>query len=183
MSTRPGALGLAFVILALAGTSSMAQSTIPEDPAVRELIARWNAAYRKLDARTLASLHTADVEIIDRFGHWVRSEGPEFTERLWTMTFRDIYKGKPGPERSVRNVRMLSPDVALVQATTQWDEVVLDDGTRIPPHGEIDTFVLVRRDGAWRVAAINIHNQMPPGRERPGERVPVPTKPPSDRQR
>jgi uncharacterized protein (TIGR02246 family) len=169
------------MIATLSAAPAMGQSLIPEDPGVRQLIAQWNAAYRRLDAKALAALETPDVEIIDRFGHWVRSEGPEFNERLWSMTFRDIYKGKPGPERTVRNVRMLTPDVALVQATTHWDEVVLDDGTRIPPHGEIDTFVLVKRDGAWRIAAMNIHNQMPAGRERPGERVPVPAKQPPEK--
>jgi uncharacterized protein (TIGR02246 family) len=169
------------VILALLfAAPASAQTVIPEDPGVRQVIAQWNAAYRKLDAKALAALQTPDIDIIDRFGHWVPSEGAEFNERLWTTTFRDIYKGKPGPGRTVRSVRMLTPDVALVQATTQWNEVVLDDGTRIPPHGEIDTFVLVKRDGAWRIAAMNIHNQMPPGRERPGERVPVPVKQPPE---
>jgi hypothetical protein len=63
---------------------------------------------------------------------------------------------------------------------TNVREVVLKDGTRIPPHGKIDTFVLVKQGDAWRIAAMNIHNQMPRGRERPGERVPLPTKQPPE---
>ena len=178
MCPRRMTAALAALMVALCAAPAVSQGTVAEDPGVRQLIARWNAAYRRLDAKALAELETPDIEIIDRFGHWVRSEGPEVSERLWTATFRDIYKGKPGPERAVQRVRMLTPEVAVVQATTHWDEVTLDDGTRIPPHGEIDTFVLVKRRGAWRIAALNIHNQMPPGRERPGERVPVPTKQP-----
>jgi hypothetical protein len=49
-----------------------------------------------MDAKALASLETADYEMVDRFGHWIRSEGPEFNERLWVMTFKEIYRGKPG---------------------------------------------------------------------------------------
>jgi uncharacterized protein (TIGR02246 family) len=181
MTARRATPLVAAAVLALSPTPAMSQSGIAEDPGVRQLIAQWNAAYRRLDAKALAMLETPDFEIVDRFGHWVRSEGPEFNEQLWAGTFRDIYRGKPGPERTVQRVRMLTPEVALVQATTHWEEVVLDDGTRIPPHGEIDTFVLVKQGGAWRIAAMNIHNQMPPGRERPGERVPIPVKPPPER--
>jgi ketosteroid isomerase-like protein len=142
-------------------------------------MAEWNAAYRRLDAKSLAALETSDLEIVDRFGHWVRSEGPEFSERLWAATFTEIYKGKPGPPRTVERIRMLTRDVAIVQATATWPAVTLEDGTTIPPHGEIDTFVMVKRGSTWRIAGLNIHNQMRPGTERRGERVPLPGKPPA----
>ena len=68
--------------------------------------------------------------------------------------------------------------MALIQARAYWNEViVLDDGTRIPPHAEIDTFVAVRKANAWRVAALNIHNQMPPFDTKPGELLAVPHPP------
>jgi uncharacterized protein (TIGR02246 family) len=141
---------------------------IPSGPArpagegeVRELIGQWNRAYRALDARGLADLETDDFEIVDRLGHWVASEGPEWNERFWKVTFQDILKGRPGPEKKIERVRMLTPDVAVVQATSDWGEIVLEDGTRIPPHGEIDTFVVVKKDGRWRVAAQNVHNEAP----------------------
>jgi uncharacterized protein (TIGR02246 family) len=120
----------------------------PGEPDASRLIAEWNAAYRALDATALAALFTADVEIIDRFGHWVKSQGTLHVERLWQQTFTDIYSGKPGPARKFEGVRMLSADVMVVQASAQWDAVRLEDGTTIPPHGEIDTFVAVRRNGA-----------------------------------
>jgi hypothetical protein len=44
----------------------------------------------------------------------------------------------------------------------------LDDGTPIPAHGEIVTFVAVKQAEGWRTAAQNIHNQMP-GDELPGQ--------------
>jgi uncharacterized protein (TIGR02246 family) len=149
-----------------------AQAPASDDAAVRGFIAEWNSAYRAMDAKRLASLFADDVEIIDRFGHWVRPGTRDDLEKLWHLTFTQIYKGKPGPERKVESVRVLAPDVAVVQATTHWEAVTLDDGTVIPPHGEIDTFLLVKKADAWRVVLLNIHNQMAPGTERPGERVP-----------
>ncbi len=140
---------------------------------VREFISRWNAAYTGMDAGALASLETADFELIDRFGHWIKSEGPEFNRRLWAMTFQEIYHGKPGPERVIESVRFLEPRVAVVQAwANHADGVTLEDGTKIPPFREINTYTLIKTDGGWRVQILNIHNQIGPEMERPGEHVP-----------
>jgi len=140
---------------------------------IRDFISRWNQAYTGLDAVALASMETADFELIDRFGHWIKSEGPEFNERLWSMTFRDIYHGRPGPARSIESIRFMAPDVAIVQARANHpDGVTLDDGTRIPPFWEINTYTLIRTTSGWRVALLNIHNQINPGDEGVGQLVP-----------
>jgi hypothetical protein len=125
----------------------------------------------------MAALETSDFQLIDRFGEWIQSKGQHFNEQLWDMTFKEIYKGKPGPARSVEAIRFLTPEVAIVQAHTNWGVVTLDDGTKIPPHGEIDTFVLVRNGSEWKVNTLNIHNQMPPELAKPGEKAPVPVSP------
>ena len=166
-------IAAALILGCVAAPHTAAAQQLPAEQSVRQTITRWNAAYRAMDPKRLATLFTDSVEIIDRFGHWVRPGGRSEVEQLWHLTFTQIYKGRPGPERVVESVRMLTPNVALVQATTQWDKVTLDDGTVIPAHGEIDTFVLVRQGDEWRIASLNIHNRMAPGTERPGERVPT----------
>jgi hypothetical protein len=63
--------------------------------------------------------------------------------------------------------------VAVVQARAfHPDGVTLDDGTRIPPFWEINTFTVVKTQGEWKVSLLNIHNQIGPEAERPGEHVP-----------
>ena len=47
----------------------------------------------------------------------------------------------------------------VIRIDTQWPEITLDDGTKIPPHGEVDTFVTVKRNGEWRISVQTIHNQ------------------------
>ncbi|HZQ97162.1 MAG TPA: hypothetical protein VFA67_19275 [Candidatus Sulfotelmatobacter sp.] len=144
-----------------------------DESEVRDFVARWNAAYISLDAKALARLETPDYEMVDRFGHWIRSEGPEFNERLWAMTFKDIYRGKPGPARTVESIRFFSPQVAVVQARANHpDGVTLEDGTHIPPFWEINTYTLVKTDAGWRVALLNIHNQINFGDEGVGQHVP-----------
>ena len=144
-----------------------------DESEVREFVTRWNAAYTGLDAKALASLETPDFELIDRFGHWIKSEGPEFNERLWEIGFREVYHGKPGPARNIENIRFFAPNVAVVQARAYHaDGVALDDGTHIPPFWEINTYTLVKSDAGWRVALLNIHNQINFEDEGTGQHVP-----------
>jgi hypothetical protein len=118
-------------------------------------------------------METDDYEMIDRFGHWIKTEGPGFNERLCATTFKDIYHGKPGPPRTIESIRFMAPNVAVVEARANHPNgVLLDDGTQIPPFWEIDTYTLVRTQAGWRAALLNIHNQITPGTEGVGEHVP-----------
>lgn len=159
------------VLLALAlAVVSVGASAKPDDErAVRDLIGRWDAAYRGLDARAVAALQTEDFELVNRVGWWTKARGREDNERMWAWGFEVIYKGKPGPKHTVESVRFISPEVAVVQAHADWPALTLPDGTPIPPHGEIVTFVVVKQKKTWLIASQNIHNQMP------GEELPSPT--------
>ena len=91
------------ITLTVAALQAHPQASKNDEAGVRDLIARWNSAYTSLDSVTLAGLETADFELVDRFGHWIKTDGPEFNERLWALTFRDIYHGKPGPARQIES--------------------------------------------------------------------------------
>lgn len=137
-------------------------------------MSRWNAAYRALDAKAMAALEADDFQMVDRFGEWYDSRGAAENERLWDWAFKNIYRGQPGPARQIESIRFLRPEVAIVAAKGQWGEITLEDGTRIPPHGEIDTFVLVKQGEQWKIAHLDIANQMES--TRPGEHADIPHK-------
>jgi uncharacterized protein (TIGR02246 family) len=165
------------MLLILAAAAAQAKTDADthanDESGVRAFIANWNAAYTGLDAKSLAALETPDYQMIDRFGHWIQSEGPEFNQRLWAMAFTEIYHGKPGPARVIENIRFLAPDVAIVQARANHPEgVTLDDGTHIPPFWEINTYTLIKTADGWRVALLNIHNQINFDDEGTGQHVP-----------
>src|SRR4249919_1244000 len=67
----PGTLTLIAVFTGLSATASHFRES-----EVRDFITRWNAAYTSLDAVGLAALETPDFELVDRFGHWIKSTGP-----------------------------------------------------------------------------------------------------------
>ncbi len=140
-----------------------------DERSIRDLINQWDAAYRHLDAKSLAQLETPDFELVNRLGQWMPFKSREDNVRMWAWAFTNIYHGKSGPQHSVERVRFIRTDIAIVQARASWpDEITLPDGTRIPPHGEIDTFVVVKQKEGWRIASQNIHNQMP-GEELPAQ--------------
>lgn len=160
-------------LLFMPAVPAVAQSANYDEAGVRQLIERWNKAYTSMNAKDLASLETSDYEMIDRFGHWIKSEGPQFNENLWQAGFTQVYRGKPGPPRQIESIRFLAPNIAIVQARANHPEgVTLDDGSKIPPFWEINTYTLVKTEAGWRVTLLNIHNQIGPGGEGPGQKIP-----------
>ena len=151
---------LAF-ILAL-GTIGFGQKAAANDEQkVRELIGKWDAAYRALDGNAIAALETPDFEMVDRFGDWIAQTSREENARMWNWTFKNIYRGKAGPQHTIERVRFINRESAVVVCKAFWAEVItLSDGTRIPPHGQTTTFTVVKTKEDWRIAAQTFHNKM-----------------------
>ena len=171
-------LALLFLFLGF-GVGSPAQSASDEQ-AVRTLIEQWNKAYTTLDAKTLAALNTPDFDLVNRLGQWTHKSSNADQEAMWAWTFRVIYNGKPGPSHTIAKVRFLTPEVATVLTHGYWKDVItLDDGTKIPPHGEVESLTVVKRNGQWKVALIEIHNQMPPFDTKPGQPLETDYPPPA----
>ncbi|HKU22712.1 MAG TPA: hypothetical protein VJQ50_16995 [Terriglobales bacterium] len=91
----------------IAAVTICCQSRGPDERGVRELISRWNAAYRSLDAKTLSALQTPDFEIVNRLGQWTPTSSSAQNEQMWAWAFTNIYKGKPGPDHKIERVRFV----------------------------------------------------------------------------
>lgn len=151
---------LTFVML-LIGVCQLSVFCQKDEQAVRDVINKWDAAYRAMDAKAMAALKTPDYELINRFGDWYPQTSREENERMWAFAFTQIYRGKPGPKHTIKRIRFIAPNVALVLASAYWaEEITLSDGTRIPPHGQTTTFTVVKQKKQWLIAAQTVHNQM-----------------------
>jgi len=150
-------LFLAFLVFARYHRPS---STASEQDAIRTLISRWVEAYQDFDAKRLAALETPDVEIVDRFGKLHLPSGRNENEKLWSDAFEIVSRNALLPTVTIDRIRFLRPDVAVVQVSWRFTEgILLVDGDRIPPFSQVDTFVVIKSQGVWLVAAHNMQEQ------------------------
>ena len=151
------------VISLVALASDQRPSSKPkEENVVRSLISRWIEAYKALDAKRLAALETPDVQVVDRFGVLHVSSGRSDNEKLWSDSFEVVARNAEPPIITIEGIRFLRPDLALVQASWRFtDGILLVDGDRIPPFSETDTFVVMKSQGVWLIAAHNMQEKRP----------------------
>jgi len=150
-------LFLAFLVFARYHRPS---STASEQDAIRTLISRWVEAYQDFDAKRLAALETPDVEIVDRFGKLHLPSGRNENEKLWSDAFEIVSRNALLPTVTIDRIRFLRPDVAVVQVSWRFTEgILLVVGDRIPPFSQVDTFVVIKSQGVWLVAAHNMQEQ------------------------
>jgi len=138
--------------------SSMAS----EESAIRTLISRWIEAYQDLDAKRLAALETPDVEIVDRFGELHLPSGRNENEKLWSDAFEIVSRNTLPPTVTIGRIQFLRPDVAVVQVSWRFAEgILLADEKRIPSFSQVDTYVGIKSQSFWLVAAHIMQEKKP----------------------
>lgn len=120
----------------------------------RDLIKSWCSAYAHSDPERLAAFEMNDVETVDRFGDWHHLTGLQDRQRFWQSGFDMIRSRDFRPQCIIEHVRLIRPDVAIVQARISYDQGIgLNGSDRIPPFSEIHTFVLMKSDDTWLISA------------------------------
>lgn len=129
-----------------------------EEQAIRELFAAYDQAWKRRDAEAVAGMRTEDAEVVNRFGLWSRPANRAENARSLAQLMATIYKEHEPPVHTVELVRFIRPDVAIVHTSSEQRDVVLPDGTKIPPFQEVNTYVLVKEEGRWLITSENIQN-------------------------
>ena len=133
-----------------------------EEVGIRTLLSKWMDAYRSYDAKRLAALETPDVEVVDRFGELHLPSGQVENEQLWSEAFEMISRNTTPPNARVNRIQFVRPDVAVVQMSWRFPEgILLVDGERVPAFSEVDTYVVIKSESGWLVAAHNMQEQKP----------------------
>ena len=149
------------LLLPTAAFRAQTSAASGDEQKIRELIGKWDAAYRAMDGKAIAALETPDFELIDRFGNWTPQTSQAENERMWNWAFANVYQGKPGPKHTIERIRFIHPESAIVLCSAFWAETItLPDGQKIPPHGQTTTFIVVKAKTGWQIAAQTVHNKM-----------------------
>lgn len=119
-----------------------------ENRAIRDLTERLSEAWNANDGRRYAALFTEDCDYIAFDG--TRLKGRDENARHHDALFQTVLRGSR-LQYTTTDVRFLAPDVALMHA----DGSVLMSWQRHLPESRrsIQTYVVVRREGTWRIAA------------------------------
>lgn len=119
-----------------------------DEQAVRDLVARYNAARDLDDPAAIGALFTAEADQLVSSGEWRRGR-PSLVEGMQRSS-----RTNPGRRTlTVETVRALTADVAVADARY---EIAGRDGTS---RRMWSTFVAVRAGDGWRIAALR--NMLP----------------------
>jgi len=143
-------------------TTSLLAASAGDD--VRDFVASYTATWNLHDQHQLAGLFAEDADFV--MGSAPRSEGRAEIERWWGAYFAHI-----DPDRKldlrIDSTKVLAEDVRLLNVHTETGGVSAD-GTALESRRARGTWVLVRRDGVWRIAAMRGNPAVGEPRTEPG---------------
>lgn len=138
-------LSTAALLVAIVASSVAAQGSAAANQEIRAQVAALQAAFNKQDAAGMVAIYTPDGDAMILDGPYTAG-----TSGLRKGAQDDFAARPKGLQISltVTNVRFVTPDVAIASTRAHFNlpEVKDDRGT----------WVFVRRDGKWLVAALRV---------------------------
>jgi uncharacterized protein (TIGR02246 family) len=136
-----------FCLMCATAVAHAQQPNGPQDEvAVKQLVARYNAARDQGDPLAIRAFFTSDADQLVSSGEWRRGREPLVEGMLRSST------SNPGQRTlTVETVRFVSPDIAIADARYE----IAGPATR----QMWSTFVAIRTPDGWRLTAIR--NMLP----------------------
>ncbi|MGH9366480.1 MAG: SgcJ/EcaC family oxidoreductase [Thermoanaerobaculia bacterium] len=142
-------LALAF---SLGSALAQAAAGTPADEAdIRALVDQLPAAWSKTDPKMVASLFLVDVDYVSSTGR-VAGNRTE-VERAFAQQWAGVYRGTK-LATSVRAVRFLKPDVAVVDGDFHITGMKGPDGKTLPVRDGMYASVAMKKKDRWYIAAL-----------------------------
>jgi uncharacterized protein (TIGR02246 family) len=146
-------LRIVLMLLVAVTASANAENATPEAP-IRAIVAEQEAAWNAGDGQAYAR-HLAPAASFTNIFGMVMYGAPAFAKRHAEI-LATFYKGTT-KHHSIRRIRFVTPDVALVDIDNEVRGVkAMPGGIAVPPGGVVKTQlmeVFVRREGRWWVEA------------------------------
>jgi uncharacterized protein (TIGR02246 family) len=116
---------------------------VPAEAGIRDFAKAFEKTWNARDAAGVAGMYASDGDII--LGDRPRQAGTESIQKLMT----ELWASMPADRKvgiSVASVRPLAPDVAIAECVATFSGA--------DPGQNRATWVVVRREGQWRIAAL-----------------------------
>jgi uncharacterized protein (TIGR02246 family) len=154
-------LPLALLVIGAVGTIA----ETPESNELEEFVREYETAWQSHDGGKLAGFFAEDADMI--LGIEPRIVGREAIATWWDLYFSRLDRGRR-LSISLESVRVLSPDVALLNVGTTTEGTHSTTREVLEPRRARGTWVVTRSSGGWSIAALRAHSPVGEPREAPG---------------
>ena len=140
------------VALLFAGGMNPPVTKTPDEAGIRDAVMAFQEAWNHHDMKAMGDVFTKDADLINVVG--TRWQGRDNIVKALGVFHRQMFKNEQ-IHLAQMTIRLVTPNVAVAVAVqTGSGEMVLPDGQgpRKPVGDQLDTFVVVNREGIWKVA-------------------------------
>ncbi len=160
MRIRLSLIAFAFVVVVAAfAPAAVAQSgSAADEKAIRDIEARWEAAWNRHDVAGMAATCAPDADAINLAGEWFQGRD------AFQKSLEELHSGKTQgsiwqTERT--EIKFLTPKIAIVHVYANSHGDRNPDGSPMPARRVILTRVDVKRGGKWLIVASQATNIVP----------------------
>ena len=152
----------AMVLIILSG---LALAQADEESELQEFVKRYEDVWQLHDADRLGEFFTDNSDMI--VGIQPRIVGREAVVASWNQYFSRL-DSKRLLSVSIESVRFLSPDIALINVATTTGGTHSETKEVLESRKARGTWIVIRRDGVWKISALRVHSPIGKIREAPG---------------
>jgi uncharacterized protein (TIGR02246 family) len=156
MKLKLSAVVLAFTLLPAVTRAQGGRAA--DEKAIRDVEARWEAAWNRHDVAGMASTYAPDADAINLAGEWFKGRD------AFEKSLEELHSGKTKGsvwQTEQTDIKFLTPDIAVVHVYVNSHGDRNPDGSLMAPRRVILTRVEVKRRGQWLIVASQATNIVP----------------------
>lgn len=126
-----------------------------EERSIQAVLTAYEAAWNKHDMAAWGKLFTDDVDYVNRDGRLWKGNEANLAGHRAVHEMLKTQNQKMNWTVAVKQIRYLSPGIALVHAGWEWPSFRLPSGIELKDFRGILTLVMVKRERRWLIRALH----------------------------